>query len=535
MSWKRQLFLWHRWMGISLCLFFALWFVSGIFMMYVPFPELTRPERLAGAQPLASAAVRLTPGEAVARLEPRDFATRATPSTIEALAIEEASAGIGVPRSIRLVMILGRPAYVVHVGGAQPRVVFADDGTVLREVTPPMGQAAAAAFSARRGHDISAIEYEGAVHTDQWTVSGGLNAHRPLLRYALHDEDGTNLYVSSRTGEVVRDTHSTERVLNYFGAVTHWLYPTFIRKYPLAWEWLVDIVSFGGVVIAVTGLWIGLLRWKRRPQPGKSHVPYRGLMRWHYLTGITFGLVTVTWVFSGLMSMNPLSLNPSSQPSEAQALVFAGRSLQASDFEVPAQGFGADAIEAVLFHYAGQAFYRVTDRDGTLRIVAGNAAAVEFPQGQAMLERASELLPSARIVEARTLTDYDDYYYARRPERGGRPLPALRVRFDDEQRTWFHLDPRTGEILERSTRTNRAYRWLYNGLHSFDLWWLWQRRPLWDIVVIAFSLGGAVLSSIGVVIGWRRLRYKQRRRAPQEGSARPRGAAPAPIPTRSHQ
>ena len=26
---KRHLYLWHRWLGIGLCLFMALWFVSG--------------------------------------------------------------------------------------------------------------------------------------------------------------------------------------------------------------------------------------------------------------------------------------------------------------------------------------------------------------------------------------------------------------------------------------------------------------------------------------------------------------------------
>lgn len=32
---KRHLYLWHRWLGIALCLFMALWFVSGIVMLYV--------------------------------------------------------------------------------------------------------------------------------------------------------------------------------------------------------------------------------------------------------------------------------------------------------------------------------------------------------------------------------------------------------------------------------------------------------------------------------------------------------------------
>ncbi len=73
-------------------------------------------------------------------------------------------------------------------------------------------------------------------------------------------------------------------------------------------------------------------------------------------------------------------------------------------------------------------------------------------------------------------------------------LPVMRIEFGDVERTWFHIDPATGKLLERSTSTNRLYRWLYNGLHSFDILWLWERRPLWDIVVIVFCGGGLALS-----------------------------------------
>ncbi|WPE27045.1 hypothetical protein PshuTeo1_27660 [Pseudomonas hunanensis] len=47
MSVKRQLYLWHRWLGIVACLFMALWFVSGVVMLYVGYPKLTPAERLA--------------------------------------------------------------------------------------------------------------------------------------------------------------------------------------------------------------------------------------------------------------------------------------------------------------------------------------------------------------------------------------------------------------------------------------------------------------------------------------------------------
>lgn len=107
-----------------------------------------------------------------------------------------------------------------------------------------MGRAAVAAFALRSGwtQRVDGISYEETLLTDQWSVSGALDDHRPLLRYVLNDAAGTEFYVSSRTGEVVRDTRRRERILN-FGAVTHWLYPTFVRKDRDLWEWIVDTDS----------------------------------------------------------------------------------------------------------------------------------------------------------------------------------------------------------------------------------------------------------------------------------------------------
>ncbi len=44
---KRYLYLWHRWLGIVACLFMALWFISGVVMLYVGYPKLTPAEHLA--------------------------------------------------------------------------------------------------------------------------------------------------------------------------------------------------------------------------------------------------------------------------------------------------------------------------------------------------------------------------------------------------------------------------------------------------------------------------------------------------------
>ena len=56
---KRLLYLFHRWLGVVLCVWFALLFASGIIMMYVEYPELTEEERLWQMDELNATAVHL--------------------------------------------------------------------------------------------------------------------------------------------------------------------------------------------------------------------------------------------------------------------------------------------------------------------------------------------------------------------------------------------------------------------------------------------------------------------------------------------
>jgi hypothetical protein len=49
---------------------------------------------------------------------------------------------------------------------------------------------------------------------------------------------------------------------------------------------------------------------------------------------------------------------------------------------------------------------------------------------------------------------------------------------------------------------------LYNGLHSLDFPWLYNYRPLWDIVVITLMLGGTALCVTSLVMTYRVLARK---------------------------
>jgi len=106
------------------------------------------------------------------------------------------------------------------------------------------------------------------------------------------------------------------------------------------------------------------------------------------------------------------------------------------------------------------------------------------------------------------LDEYDSYYYSR--ERTA-PLPVLRLKFDDPLETWTYIDPGIGRIVASTHRYSRIERWLFNGLHSLDFGFWYDRRPLWDIGMIVLSLGALATSGIGLYLGVKRVRLDARR------------------------
>ncbi|CAA0104243.1 Uncharacterised protein [Zhongshania aliphaticivorans] len=158
-----------------------------------------------------------------------------------------------------------------------------------------------------------------------------------------------------------------------------------------------------------------------------------------------------------------------------------------------------------MHYFDGVPLYQVWHKDGEQQRLSSTGEELPAPELSCIKELAGNLMSNETPAHYTVLSRYDNYYFSRHPERGGKPLPVLRVVFNDDANTWFHIDMSSGKLLNKSTSINRAYRWLYNGLHSWDFIWLWERRPLWDIVVISFSLGGLSLSLFGVVVGWRRI------------------------------
>ena len=72
-------------------------------------------------------------------------------------------------------------------------------------------------------------------------------------------------------------------------------------------------------------------------------------------------------------------------------------------------------------------------------------------------------------------------------------LPVIYARMNDAVASRYYIDPKTGGIVGSYNARLWVERWLYHGLHSLDFPWLYNHRPLWDIVVLTLMLGGAAL------------------------------------------
>jgi hypothetical protein len=460
----------HRWLGLALCLLFAMWFASGFVMMYWSFPEISAEERMERAEPLNAATVRVLPQSAWSQAQSPDEA--------------------------RLTMIDHRPVYRFRLGRSET-LVYADTGGAIRSISPDMALRVAARWMRRPAAEA---KFEGTLRdADQWTVSGEYGALRPLLKYSW--PDGDQVYVSTVTGEVVQHTTRATRLAAYFGAIPHWLYWTPLRKNGPAWNKVVEWSSGIATLVGILGLTAGV--WIYSP---RRRIPYQGQKRWHMLCGLAFGTLSCTWAFSGLLSMEPFEwlLGDNQAAFDIQTALRGGPlDLNAFSAKPPSDalaqaGPGTKELDLALF--GGAPLYLADSRMIPLR---GDSSA-QFDPAR-ILNLVAEASRPATIAEWRVLTRYDAYYLDRHRRH---PLPALFVRLNDAQATTLYIDLKTAQIAEAYNQRSRWNRWLYHGLHSWNLPWLYRHRPAWDIMVMAFLVGGTSLSVTAVILGFQLVRRK---------------------------
>lgn len=464
----------HRYLAVAVGLLMTLWCLSGFVMMYQSFPELSNEQRLNGLEPLDLSACC-----SLGSFAPHDD----TP--------------LG---GFRIEMLLGEP--VLRTGGRDAAIVKLATGEPLMPLTETNVLTVARQFGS--GNGISGTPRAlGIVDIDQWTLQSA-RRNAPAWHIAFDDPSATEIYINGTTGEVFQFTNRRQRVLSWFGAIPHWTYPTMLRQNTPLWSQVVIWASILGTFLAATGLYVGISRLRRDRLSNKLTSPYTGWWYWHHITGLVFGVLVLTWVFSGLMTMNPWGALSGSGGGDYRAQITGtARWGELKQFLRAVDNGHADlasgeAQQITPAVFDNTLFLLAHNSGGSSRRLNSNAQASSLALSE--VSAAIESLGTP-VQSSGLLHQEDNYYYGHKREV---TLPVYRAIVDDDEQTRLYINPETGAVRTIGS-TGRWSRWIRTGLHDLDFPVL-RLRPIWDIVVIFLLLGVTLVCITGTWMAFRRVR-----------------------------
>ncbi len=402
---------------------------------------------------------------------------------------------------VRLVGILGRPAYILERPSAPVVAVGADTGVQLPILSRSEAAAVATAFQAS-----VATAVEGPLRYDQWIVGGQFDPYRPFYRVTFSDDKATTLYVSARSGEVLQRTTSKERAWNWCGANIHWIYFSALRIHWSLWDGLVWWLSLFGVLLAFAGVWLGIVRWMAvRRMPKKGLTPFRGWLGWHHRIGLICGIFVMTWIFSGWLSMDHGRIFSTGSPSAEQESRFRGISLGTIVERVSLASIRAagPASQILIGAIAGHPFL-VSQGAGPTKVswieseVIGFSTAI--PQSL-LIAGVQAAWPGYPVAAAQPVREDNLYSLAESmtPE-------TMMIQVGGRNPVSVYVDPIAGRILTVMDPSRRAYAWIFYALHTFKFPALSTRPVLRDIAVLVPLGAGFLFCVTAVVVAVSRLR-----------------------------
>lgn len=271
-----------------------LWSFSGLVMMYVPFPQLSPQERIS-----------LLPEIRSVECCSAFFYEQILPLDVSSVAIERLNNDT-----------------VIKVTDTSRQTTLFSLNRQQRLVDIDIQQASKIAQTATN-LSINNIEL---IDTDQWTIYSTFNPLRPLYKVSFTDDEGMQLYVSSKTGEIIQQTTAFQRQWNWVGTVSHWLYFTDLRQHTQIWFWLVVGLALASLALVISGTWMGI-QSLLNSKAGAS-LPYSGVSWLHYWGGVTLSALLFSFLFSGVVAMNPWGLLNYKQINTHEAI---GKNLERSD------------------------------------------------------------------------------------------------------------------------------------------------------------------------------------------------------------
>jgi hypothetical protein len=235
----------------------------------------------------------------------------------------------------------------------------------------------------------------------------------------------------------------------------------------------------------------------------------RGLSWFHRWTGVGLCLLFVLWFASGAI----LLFVPFPSLSGQDRLAASERIDLAAVTVAPARALavagGGEALRLVAV--GGRPIYVVRTPKGQLRAVDASAGKIAAPVDAAEAGSIAARFAQAPVKRVSAPLRYDQWV-AHNQFDGWRPL--YRVSLDDPKGTQLYVSAGTGEVVQRTHASERAWNWGGAVIHWLYFTALRQSFTAWDQTVWWVSLLGLTTAVIGTVLGVYRTQKRLRGRRP---------------------
>ena len=470
----------HRILGSLMSLIFVIWFISGFVMIFSGFPHANRYEITNNLQ------------------------------TIDVTDSIKQFPLITYPKAkdIKLYKIGGQSVYSFNTSNGR-HIIDSYSYSAVDSITKQAADSVIATIYNKPVRYTETIEIQ-----DQWIPWSHFSDRLPATIYHLDDEDDSRIYISMVTGDIIQETTSYNRWMARVGAIPHWFYFKSLRLKKGLWKDVVIWISAIGVIMCVTGIIIGLVRYTvRRRGRKRAGTPYK--KRWyriHHIVGLVFGLFTFTFVFSGMMSLAdvPEWISPVKNKTDYR-LEWNGNSIDASEYKLSVSdlinSYNGCNIKMVEWNTVlGEPCYYVYTNNNKYPLIinATNSSGELSIINQEVINRQLKKVFAEDVKRVEILTESDNYY----GRYDGAEYPITKVYMNDENESWLYINNRTAKARYVINKNSRIRRWVYNALHSFDLKVFNKHNWLRITLLIIVSIGGLIISISGVVLS---VKYLKRR------------------------
>lgn len=497
----------HKWLGIFMAPLLVMWFFTGFFMIFFKaYPRVEKEQAYTLMDPIGAIDSLPSPAQL------SDWYQTHTTSDAQL-------------RAISLRREAGHAELTLK--GSQGEVAMDLLTQQPLTDTPPTLNDVKAQTLRLTGY--SPAEIDTLHQLTQWLPFASRREDLPFIKVTVGDPKSTTLYFSGKNGHLLQATTGSNRWAAYISTIPHWIYFWQLREHEELWRNLFVVLCSIGCVMIISGMIVGIV-WtvKSRRSSKKRWSPFTlksgAWLYWHHIAGLLFGLVVLSWMFSGWMTVRRLPKWISGPDPRIELSALADIGTIGTDETLQFQTLLAqypDAKQITFAHYMGRPYYRVEEGDHSatyLEINGSNIAPMALSEEE-ILSYLQSLDLGIEVKQSRVMDHYDGYYLPQPREKESLPLPVVEVTTTEGTTLYIALKAPIVTVQNRATRLNDI---VYHKLHSYKYLWAYHHPTLRICVMYFLLTGGLVVSVTGIVIAWRALKRSFKSRSKKRKKQQPK-------------